>query len=112
MKKTRKTQKDNAQEKDNVLRLDGSGLKDNDPSQDVADKFRRDLNETQGIPVVLDISAINTIYSPGIGIVVGLYKECQKQNRGFEVEVKDENIYNLFKMLKLDKVFTIRKGES
>ena len=59
--------------------------------------------------VVIDFSGAKTIDSVGIGLIIALYNSISKQNRDLKIINMTKSIYELFKMMRLDKVLTIEK---
>ena len=61
-------------------------------------------------PVILDLSATTIIDSQGVALCVGLFKECQRKNLAFSIEVGPE-LARFFKLLKLDRILQfVEKG--
>ncbi|MCD6569404.1 MAG: STAS domain-containing protein [Deltaproteobacteria bacterium] len=59
--------------------------------------------------VVMDLSLVPTIGSAGIGKILVFYKELDKNKIGFEIKGIHENLYKIFKSIKLNKIITITK---
>jgi len=93
------------------LTLYGATISNDDTLQELVNSFKSQLLEHPDIPVVLDLSGLSVIYSKGIAIVLGLFKDCKASGREFKIVSSSDEIFNLFKMLKLDKVITIEKVE-
>ena len=112
MPKKKKTNraKSTSSRKPGVLRIDGAGLMRREDIHALILKFKSRLSARPGCPVSLDCTGINKIYSEGIALVVGLYKECRRTNRSFSVEIADKKIIQLFKMLKLYDKMNVRNA--
>jgi anti-anti-sigma factor len=95
-------------ETDNLL-LQGALLADDEKIGEVVNLFKKELKDNPGIPVILDLCDLENIYSKGVGVILGLYKECKAQKRPFTITVHSDDIYSLFQMFKLDKALTIQK---
>lgn len=93
----------------NPLILNGSQLSNDGMLPEIVIQFKDALSSSADSPVELDLSKLKVIYSKGISLVLGLYKDCKATNREFSILVTTDDIFNLFKMLKLDKVISIRK---
>jgi len=57
--------------------------------------------------VVLDLSMVPTMGSLGIGKILMFFKSLKEGNSIFEVKGIHENLYTFFKVIKLDKLFSI-----
>lgn len=57
--------------------------------------------------VVMDLSLVPTIGSSGIGKILMFYKSLDSMKSEFEIKGVQENIFNLFKAIKLDRLFSI-----
>lgn len=92
----------------NVL-LDGSLLNNDEQLPQLVGEYKKRLAETAGLPVILDLKKLPTLYSKGISIVLGIFKDCKAHQRSFSISTDSTDVFNLLKMLKLDKVITITK---
>jgi anti-sigma B factor antagonist len=57
--------------------------------------------------VVMDLSLVPTMGSSGIGKILIFFKGLDGGNASFEIKGIHENLYNIFKAVKLDKLFPI-----
>lgn len=57
--------------------------------------------------IILDFANCEFIDSTGLGVLVGLYKKCQEDDASMILENITEHVYKIFKMTRLDNVFTI-----
>ncbi len=57
--------------------------------------------------VTLDLSALDYIDSAGLGILVGVYKRLQEKNFSMKVVNANEYIKKLFRITKLETLFTV-----
>lgn len=57
--------------------------------------------------VVMDLSLVPTMGSSGIGKILIFFKGLDSNNATFEIKGIHENLYNIFKAVKLDKLFPI-----
>lgn len=57
--------------------------------------------------VVMDLSLVPTMGSSGIGKILIFFKGLNGDNANFEIKGIHENLYNIFKAVKLDKLFPI-----
>jgi anti-sigma B factor antagonist len=57
--------------------------------------------------VVMDLSLVPTMGSSGIGKILIFFKGLDSNSSGFEIKGIHENLYNIFKAVKLDKLFPI-----
>lgn len=63
--------------------------------------------EKKPLEVVIDLSDLNSITSSGIGKIVLLYKELQKQGGTIKIVGVNQTIMQIFKIVKLDKLMHI-----
>ncbi|MGX8795986.1 STAS domain-containing protein [Fusibacter sp. JL298sf-3] len=54
----------------------------------------------------LDFTACQFIDSTGLGVLVGLYKKCNENHSKMVLKNVSGDLLNLFKMTRLDQVFT------
>ncbi|MCD6322574.1 MAG: STAS domain-containing protein [Clostridiales bacterium] len=57
--------------------------------------------------VTLDLTSLDYIDSAGLGILVGVYKRLQEKNFSIKVVNANEYIKKLFRITKLETLFTI-----
>ncbi len=57
--------------------------------------------------VVMDLSLVPTMGSSGIGKILIFFKGLDSGSSSFEIKGIHENLYNIFKAVKLDKLFPI-----
>jgi anti-sigma B factor antagonist len=57
--------------------------------------------------VVMDLSLVPTMGSSGIGKILIFFKGLDSNKASFEIKGIHENLYNIFKAVKLDKLFPI-----
>jgi len=59
--------------------------------------------------VVLDLKEVPVMGSSGIGKILYLYKELNKSKATFAIKGLHPNLLEIFKSLKLEKLFSIKK---
>ncbi|HNQ85407.1 MAG TPA: STAS domain-containing protein [Deltaproteobacteria bacterium] len=57
--------------------------------------------------VVMDLSTVPTMGSSGIGKILMFFKSLDGAKASFEIKGIHENLFNIFKAVKLDKLFPI-----
>ena len=57
--------------------------------------------------VVMDLSLVPTMGSSGIGKILIFFKGFDSSKASFEIKGIHENLYNIFKAVKLNKLFPI-----
>jgi anti-sigma B factor antagonist len=75
-----------------------------------AEILRSELNKIAGQrpkKVVMDLSMVPTMGSSGIGKILMFFKSLDSTKASFEIKGIHENLYNIFKAVKLDKLFPI-----
>ena len=66
-------------------------------------------NQPEYAEVILDLSNIRNIDSVGVTFVISLYKRFESIGINFSVSGASDDIMNLFKLMKLDQFFDMRK---
>jgi len=59
--------------------------------------------------VILNLKEVPVMGSSGIGKILYLYKELNKNNASFAISGLHANLFEIFKSLKLEKLFSIKK---
>ncbi len=75
-----------------------------------AEILRTELNKITGQrqkKVVMDLSMVPTMGSSGIGKILMFFKSLDSSKASFEIKGIHENLFNIFKAVKLDKLFPI-----
>jgi len=75
-----------------------------------AEILRSELNKIAGQrpkKVLMDLSMVPTMGSSGIGKILMFFKSIDASKASFEIKGIHENLYNIFKAVKLDKLFPI-----
>ncbi|SDY22811.1 STAS domain-containing protein [Tindallia californiensis] len=57
---------------------------------------------------VADLSEVEYIDSTGITLIIGIYKSLESSNKLFSVIGTSEEIKNLFEIIRLDKIFSVK----
>jgi len=65
------------------------------------------LKQTQAPNVVLDLTHIHEIDSMGMQLIIGLFKSCKEQAKTFRLEVASPHIQSVFRLCKLNTLFTV-----
>ncbi len=63
-----------------------------------------------GDTVTLDLSGVTFMDSSGVGLLIGLRRLCQEQNKTFHVTNPPAHIHKLFEMLRLTRYFSLPPG--
>ncbi len=85
-----------------------------DIDDDGAAILKNKLMELQGRAlkeVVIDFSGVSYIGSTGIGKLLLFYKAISQTGGGIKIVNMSEDLYKMFKIVKLDKVFDLNMGE-
>ena len=75
-----------------------------------AEILRSELNKIAGQrpkKVVMDLSMVPTMGSSGIGKILMFFKSLDSSKAVFEIKGIHENLFYIFKAVKLDKLFPI-----
>jgi ABC-type transporter Mla MlaB component len=76
---------------------------------DLEKRFAAEMSLLQNRAVVLDITQVRKIDSPGLALCVGIFKESRARGCSFVMETGPE-LYKFFKMFKLTSVIDIREA--
>jgi anti-sigma B factor antagonist len=60
--------------------------------------------------VIMNLSLVPTMGSSGIGKILMFFKNLDSMKSSFEIKGIHENLYSVFKAVKLDKLFPISMG--
>jgi anti-anti-sigma factor len=77
---------------------------------EAAEVLRKELGKVLKLRpprVVMDLSLVPTMGSSGIGKILIFYKGLDSSDATFEIRGIHENLYNIFRAVKLDKLFPI-----
>ena len=99
-----KTSQDNGQV---IIKV--SGNVDTKAAEELRSELARVLQMTP-TKVTMDLKMVPSIGSSGIGKILVFFKELNKRQASFEIKGIQENIHELFKAIKLDKLFPITKA--
>ncbi len=96
------------EEKNGTIQMSIEGRIDNEGIQ----KFQENLDEVlnkSGEKIQLDLSKLDFINSSGIGKLLIFYKKAR--HSGIETEIKgiSEELFSLFRAIRLDKLITIKR---
>jgi anti-sigma B factor antagonist len=75
-----------------------------------ADSFRSDilaLADEGWVNVILDLSKVRYVYSPGIGMILGAYTSLRNRGGEMKLVVNTERVRNLLHLIQLYKVLDI-----
>jgi anti-sigma B factor antagonist len=91
---------------DDQVRIDIVGNIDERGAEEIKRRFL-DLDLASYKQVVLDFSGVTFIGSSGIGKLLLLYKNLSHHGGTVHIDNMPKDIYNMFKVVKLDKIFKI-----
>lgn len=94
----------NVEKRDGVIYL--SGEVDVGNCAEFKEKISEQTGEAEG-EVVLDFSSLDYIDSAGLGILVGVYKRLAEQGATLKVVNTNSYIKKLFRITKLETLFTV-----
>ncbi len=57
--------------------------------------------------IVVDMGGVNIIDSIGVILIIALYKTAEELNKDFKVVGLNGRVSNLFKMMRIDKIFPV-----
>lgn len=91
---------------DNQVRIEIAGNIDERGAEEMKRRFL-DLDLAALKEVVLDFSGVTFIGSSGIGKLLLLYKSLAPHGGTVRIDNMSKDIYTMFKVVKLDKIFQI-----
>lgn len=68
-----------------------------------------DLIEENNADIIINGESLDYIDSTGLGILMSIYKKVQEKNLNFKIRNLKPNIYKLFDITGLNKVFNIQE---
>jgi len=87
------------------------------PEKDITEKTVNELRDNilfqlgnNNVNITLDLSAVNMIDSIGLGVIISCYKALQEFNGTLNIVYANDDIMQLFTLLKLDKHINISSG--
>ena len=82
---------------------------DKDLVASVVPELKQELKEIieQGEDLAVDLQDINIVDSKGIGLLIATHNSLQENNKVLEVLNPSDDVFNLFKSMRLDKHFRI-----
>ena len=69
-----------------------------------------DIQEEYSV-ITLDMTAVNNIDSKGVTFVIGLYKTAEKNGKEFKTIGLNNDVYGLFRLMNLNKIFQVELAE-
>jgi anti-sigma B factor antagonist len=91
---------------DGTLFIKVCGAVDTSAAEILRSEFNKIANQKPQ-KVVMDLSLVPTMGSSGIGKILMFFKNLDSMKSSFEIKGIHENLYNIFKAVKLDKLFPI-----
>ena len=83
---------------------------DNETAEELKDEFKELLGENF-TEAIFDLRFVPFITSSGIGKFLLFYKNIISSGRTMKINGISDNLYDLFKSIKLDQLFSIQKKE-
>ncbi|MEQ8187852.1 MAG: STAS domain-containing protein [Candidatus Eremiobacterota bacterium] len=87
------------------------------PEKDITEKTVNELRDNilfqlgnNNVNITIDLSAVNMIDSIGLGVIISCYKALQEFNGTLNIVCANDDIMQLFTLLKLDKHINISSG--
>ncbi len=71
-----------------------------------------ELIEKKSVNIIINGEELEYIDSTGLGILMSIYKKSQEKNLKVKITNLKSNIYKLFDITGLNKVFDIKNGDS
>jgi len=96
------------QKKDNVLAISVSGRIDNEGAGDFQEALDKAF-EVNPRTVSFDLTDVSFINSAGIGKILLFYKRIKNRNGEILITGINDDVYTLFKAIRLDKLIPIER---
>lgn len=93
---------------DNVIEVKPYGEVDIYTSPDLKSKVFELIDE-KNADIIIDGENLEYIDSTGLGVLMSIYKKMKEKNLNFQIINLKPNIYKLFDITGLNKVFNIRE---
>jgi len=106
MHKRRTTMEVTTRKTEDALIVKVSGAVDTEAAEVLRTELGKAL-KLKPSKVIMDLSLVPTMGSSGIGKILIFFKSLDSNNASFEIKGIHENIYHIFKAVKLDKLFPI-----
>ncbi len=99
----------NLMQQNGTLNISIIGAVDNASAEELKEHFQEILNK-EFKEAVFDLSFVPFITSSGIGKFLIFYKNVVAKGRKMRIKGINDNLYELFKSIKLDQLFPIEKS--
>ncbi len=99
----------NIMQQNGTLNISIIGAVDNSGAEELKEYFQEIL-EKDFKEAVFDLSFVPFITSSGIGKFLIFYKNVVSQGKKMRIKGINDNLYELFKSIKLDQLFPIEKA--
>ncbi len=99
----------NIMQQNGTLNISIIGAVDNGGAEELKEYFQEILDKDFK-EAVFDLSFVPFITSSGIGKFLIFYKNLVSQGKKMRIKGINENLYELFKSIKLDQLFPIEKA--
>ncbi|KPU45113.1 putative anti-sigma factor antagonist [Oxobacter pfennigii] len=76
-------------------------------SVEQASELRKEMSELFHKNIIMDFKNCSFIDSTGLGVIVAVYKRCMEAGGSLKLRSMNPNVYKIFKLTRLDKVFEI-----
>ncbi len=98
----------NVEQQNGYLNVTVIGAVDNENSEELKTAFQ-DLLNREFKEAVFDLTYVPFITSSGIGKFLIFYKNIVSKGRKMRIKGINDNLYDLFKSIKLDQLFPIER---
>jgi anti-sigma B factor antagonist len=75
--------------------------------QDIGDELNRIVESEPGVRLLLDFSNVDHLSSAALGMLITLNNKVKEQNGALRLSNIDKQIYEVFKITRLNKLFQI-----
>ncbi|EFI32923.1 anti-sigma-factor antagonist [Desulfonatronospira thiodismutans ASO3-1] len=87
-----------------VLKIDQNIVSAN--AKEIKEKLKESIPQESGT-LVVDLGQVDQVDSIGVGVLIATFNSLKKEGKGFKLVNVDDNLYNLFQVMRLNKHFEI-----
>ena len=77
-------------------------------AKDIKAKLKEAIPSEEGT-LVLDLRRVEQVDSIGVGVLIAAFNSLKREGKGFKLVNVDDNLYNLFQVMRLNKHFEIER---
>lgn len=75
-------------------------------AKEIKEQLKQSIPKEKGT-LVVDLGQVEQVDSIGVGVLIATFNSLNREGKGFKLVNVDENLYNLFQVMRLNKHFEI-----